>query len=82
MTKLTAGLAIGLMFAGMNMAAAHAASVDETCVVELRQLCPNHQTGAGLKRCRNANRANFSQACKDALAAANMTLQDVKLENR
>ncbi|MEA2754616.1 MAG: hypothetical protein QOJ54_905 [Aliidongia sp.] len=76
-----AGLAIGLMFTSATSSDAFAATGGQTCFVELQRLCPN-QTGSALKQCRNANRANFSAACKQSLAAANMTLKDVKPERR
>ena len=70
----TLGLAIGLIAAAPG---AYAATVGETCAVELQQLCGN-QTGHALHQCRATNRSHFSVACAQALAASGMKLKDVK----
>jgi hypothetical protein len=82
MTKFAAaGLAIGLLFMGAPAPGALAASAGPACFADLKQLCPS-QTGAALKQCRNANKANFSSACKQSLAAANMSVKDIKPERQ
>ena len=79
MTRITAGLAIGLLL--MSAPAAFATPVGQTCAVELQQLCPG-ATGAALHQCRAAHRGNFSASCQQALAASGMKLKDVKPDTR
>jgi len=78
---VAAGLAIGLMFTGAAETGALAANAGPACLADLKQLCPT-QTGAALKQCRNANKADFSAGCKQSLAASNMTLKDIKPERQ
>jgi hypothetical protein len=75
--KFFAGLTAGLLLIGMAAPPAFAATVGESCAVELQQLCGN-QTGSALKQCRTANRGNFSASCQRALAATGTKLKDVK----
>ncbi len=73
MTKLaTAGLMAALLLTGTAAQAAPGA-----CAADLQRLCPN-QSGHTLKQCRNANHNNFSNACKQSLAASHMKLKDLK----
>ncbi len=73
MTNLAAaGLMACLLLTGT---AAHAAN--GACAADLQRLCPN-QSGHTLKQCRNTNHANFSNACKQSLAASNQKLKDLK----
>jgi len=81
MTRITAGLAIGLLLMGASAPAAFANQVGETCAVELQQLCPAAK-GAALHQCRAAHQDNFSAACQQALAASGMKLKDIKPETR
>jgi hypothetical protein len=73
----TLGLAIGLLAGSAAAPGALAATVGESCAVELHQLCGS-QTGHALHQCRAANRGNFSGSCQQALAASGMKLKDVK----
>ncbi len=73
MTNLaTAGLMAALL---LSATTAHAAT--GACAADLQRLCPN-QSGHTLKQCRNANHANFSNTCKQSLAASNQKLKDLK----
>jgi hypothetical protein len=81
MTRITAGLAVGLLLMGAGAPAAFASPVGQTCAVELQQLCPAAK-GAALHQCRAAHRGNFSASCQQALAASGMKLKDVKPETR
>jgi hypothetical protein len=71
------GLALGLILGGTAGHDAFAAAVGGSCAADLQRLCPN-VTGGKLKHCRNANRANFSTACTQSLAANHMKLKDLK----
>jgi hypothetical protein len=82
MKKLAvAALALGVLATDVVFAAALPAAIGQTCAAELRQLCPS-TAGHAFEHCRNANRGNFSPACKQALAAAGMKLKDLKAENQ
>ena len=71
------GLALGLILSGTVGHDALAASVGGSCAADLQRLCPN-VAGGKLKHCRNVNRANFSPACTQSLAASHMKLKDLK----
>jgi hypothetical protein len=73
----TAGLALGLLSLVAVQAPAQAAGAPASCAADLRQLCPN-ASGHALKQCRNAHHNNFSQACRQSLAANGMKLKDLK----
>jgi hypothetical protein len=73
MTKLAAvGLMACLLLTGTAAQAAGGA-----CAADLQRLCPN-QAGHALKHCRNINHGNFSNACRQSLAASNKKVKDLK----
>jgi len=76
-----AGLVLGLLSLGVALAPAQAADTPSACAADLHQLCPN-ASGHAAKQCRNANRNNFSQACRQSLAASGKKLKDLKPEAR